>query len=185
MGWPITVFELEGSVEGVNSNRRLGNPCESFRKASIKSFKEDATEPESVSNSTISSKIGFDSVVPSSNTWMDFKPSSVESLRFFNCPATLDSRCAWATTVVNSVDSVLAFLALLSSSIAVLLEFGEFVSPHCFGVVDVDIHICPEGGFEIVVLSFPGDDLGIGALQIGLEHDEAGVGAEEFTDVGK
>jgi hypothetical protein len=50
--------------------------------------------------------------------------------------------------------------------------------------VGVDVYSGAKRGFEVGVVGFPSHDLGIGALEVGLVHDVAGVGEEEFADVG-
>jgi hypothetical protein len=185
LGRPISGFELESSVVGVNGDGALRNPRKSLCEAAIETIKEDAAESKSICDCSISCKIRLDSFVPTPDSRMDFKPAIMESLCLFNSPASLDSRCTWRTAVVNTVNSVFAFLSLLSSCIAMLRELGEERAPHRLGVVDVDVDALAKSGLKVVVVGFPSYNLGVGALEVGLKHDVAGVRNKQLTDVGE
>jgi len=182
---PIAGFELEGSMIGVDGDGGLWNPGERFCKARAKAVKEYTSESKRISNCSVSRKVSLYSLVPAPYSRMERKPASMESVRLFNRPASLDSCCTRTTPIVNSVYGVLAFLTSLSSGIAVLLEFGEIGAEHIFGIFRMDVNAATKGGFEVFVLGLPRNDLGIGALQIRLEHHESGVGEEEFANVRK
>lgn len=182
---PIAGLELEGSVVGVDGDGALRYPCQSFSEAVVNSVKEDSAESKSILYCSIASKRLSNSVVPLRDAWMEVKPSSMESFSLCNKPTTLNSSRPWCTAIVNSVDRVLTFLSLLVSSITPTREFGEFVSPHIFCVLFMDVYSCSKCSFKIVVLGFPRDYLGVGTFEVGFELYVAGVDLEYLTDVGE
>jgi hypothetical protein len=180
---PVSGFELEGSMVGVDSNSGLRYPRQCLCKAIVDSIKEDTAESKRICDRAISSKVLSYSVVPGLHSWMETKPSFMKPLCVDNQPAALDSCSSRRAAVVNTVDGMFAFLSFVVSGVAAGGETGELSAPHVFGVLDVNINSSPERRLEIIVLSFPGDDLGVGPFKVGFELEVAGVGCEDFADV--
>lgn len=77
--WPISGFELEGSMIGVDCDSGLRGPRERFSETVVNAAKKDTPESKRIIDSPVLGKVTFNSIVPSLDTWMEAVPPSVEA----------------------------------------------------------------------------------------------------------
>jgi hypothetical protein len=125
--------------------------------------------------------------MPSLNTRMKAEPSLLKTLFFFQRSLEGDGESTSGTNIVGSMNSPLTIMVNSSwvigrFKIGISLSFA-FFRINVTSIFYMQLESCPERGLEVFVSRFPSNYLGVGAGEVGLDHDMIVVWDEEFADV--
>jgi hypothetical protein len=131
--------------------------------------------------------------MPFLDSRMCSEPSGLKELSLMNCTGGSNGHSSSRSSIVGSVDKGFSKLTLTLIPGLVLrivgMRFHEFGNVGCGEILqgnpikDMEVNSHPKCGFEVVIISFPYNNLKVDAIKVGIADSAAGIGNEELTDV--
>ena len=130
--------------------------------------------------------------MPDADTWMEFvKPAALVTVAYVDRPSHrgIEGEVTGGREIISSVDE--AFEGFVEPAfvragvLVVTFCFDEFFAKEIFSVHKVDRLPCAERGFQLSIIRLPRNYLCVGATEVRVNDNLAGIRNEHPPDVGQ